>query len=257
MPIRINLLAEAQAAEELRRKDPVKRAIFLGSTCVAIMLVASGVIQWQVMHTNSQAKAFSKQVQAITNDYSAVMDNFNRLQELKLNMRGLDILASERFLNGTLLNTLQQVHVDNVQLIRLRTEQTYTLTDEPKPKPGTAGTTAKALKPATSAEKFTLVLEARDTSPSPGDLVPKFKEALAKNDYFQTLLGTNNELRLANYSPPTLLPELGRSVVQFTLESRVPDKVRLPISSPTRYGTAPAPGKEATKNNSRQEQPKL
>jgi len=27
MPIRINLLAEAQAAEDLRRRDPVKRSV--------------------------------------------------------------------------------------------------------------------------------------------------------------------------------------------------------------------------------------
>ena len=29
MPIRLNLLAEAQAAEDLRRRDPVKRALWL------------------------------------------------------------------------------------------------------------------------------------------------------------------------------------------------------------------------------------
>ena len=33
MPIRINLLAEAKAAEELRRHDPVKRVIFVGALC--------------------------------------------------------------------------------------------------------------------------------------------------------------------------------------------------------------------------------
>jgi len=45
MPIHINLLAEAQAAEELRRRDPVKRGIFLGASLVVLMLVWSGMIQ--------------------------------------------------------------------------------------------------------------------------------------------------------------------------------------------------------------------
>ena len=31
MPIRLNLLAEAQEAEEMRRQDPVKRALLVGS----------------------------------------------------------------------------------------------------------------------------------------------------------------------------------------------------------------------------------
>jgi len=39
MPIRINLLAEALAEEDLRRRDPVKRAIFIGAFLVALSLV--------------------------------------------------------------------------------------------------------------------------------------------------------------------------------------------------------------------------
>ena len=39
MPIRINLLNEELAAEELRRRDPVKRAIFIGIFLVALSLV--------------------------------------------------------------------------------------------------------------------------------------------------------------------------------------------------------------------------
>ena len=39
MSIRINLLAEAQIAEDLRRRDPVKRAIFAGAFLVVLALV--------------------------------------------------------------------------------------------------------------------------------------------------------------------------------------------------------------------------
>ncbi len=35
MPIRLNLLAEAQAAEEMRRRDPVKRALWLAGLIIA------------------------------------------------------------------------------------------------------------------------------------------------------------------------------------------------------------------------------
>ena len=49
MPIRINLLAEAKAAEELRRHDPVKRVIFFGAFLVALALVWSSSLQLERM----------------------------------------------------------------------------------------------------------------------------------------------------------------------------------------------------------------
>jgi hypothetical protein len=39
MPINLNLLAETQIAEDLRRRDPVKRAIYAGSFLVVLALV--------------------------------------------------------------------------------------------------------------------------------------------------------------------------------------------------------------------------
>ena len=250
MPIRINLLAEAQAAEELRRKDPVKRAIILGAAFVAVMIATSLVIQSGVMATNHKAEGFNGRIQSITNKYSAVMADSDRLQELRQHIRGLDILAAERFLNGTLLNSMQKATVENVQLIHLRADQTYSRTEETKAKPSeTTSGPPKVLKPATANEKITLVIEARDTCPNPGDQVTRFKDALAKNDYFVKLLGTNSQLRLVNRSPPQLQPDSGRLGVQFTLEARLPEKARLDITSPIRYaapqGTQPAARKTA------------
>ena len=246
MPIRINLLAEAQAAEELRRKDPVKRAFILGAVCVAAMAVVSLVIQSGVMSTNHKADVFNRRIQAVTNEFSVVMTDKDRLEQLNLNIRGLDLLAAERFLNGTLLNSLQKVSVDNVQMIRLRVDHSYALTEETKSKPtATTPGPAKVLKPATATEKITLLVEARDTGANPGDQVTKFKDALSKSDHFQKMLGTNNQLRLVNRSPPLLHPESGRLGVQFTLEARLPDQVRLDIASPIRTLPPQPPGRES------------
>ena len=49
MPLRINLLAEAQAAEELRRRNPVKRALWIGGFIVALILLWSSTLQVQLM----------------------------------------------------------------------------------------------------------------------------------------------------------------------------------------------------------------
>jgi len=54
MAIRLNLLAETQAAEELRRKDPVKRVGWIGALLIAIMLVWSSSLQLKAKLVNSQ-----------------------------------------------------------------------------------------------------------------------------------------------------------------------------------------------------------
>jgi hypothetical protein len=239
MPIRLNLLAEAQAAEEMRRKDPVKRAIYFGGGCVLLIACSSLVLQSEVIATNRRAEAYNQKIQAITNDYSAVMQDQRRLDQVALHRRGLDILASERFLYGTFLNSLQGVYTEGVQMIHIRTDHNYALTDETRAKPSGPSAPPKVLKPATATEKIAIVIEARDIGSNPGDQVTRFKEKMAATDHFVTMLGTNNQMRLVNLSPPQLQPDTGRLGVQFTLEARLPEKIRLDITSPVRYG-APA-----------------
>src|SRR5437588_812625 len=56
MPIRINLLSEAQAAEELRRKDPVKRAVLASALLVAGMLCWGSTLQFKIITSKSGLK---------------------------------------------------------------------------------------------------------------------------------------------------------------------------------------------------------
>src|SRR5580765_5785017 len=53
MPIRLNLLAEAQAAAEMRRRDPVKRAIMASVVLIALALGWSGYLYLKSMMANS------------------------------------------------------------------------------------------------------------------------------------------------------------------------------------------------------------
>jgi hypothetical protein len=237
MPIRLNLLAEAQAAEEMRRKDPVKRASYFGGLCLLAVACVSIIIQSQVMATKSRAQGLLDRISGITNEYAVVVQDKARWDQVELHRRGLDILASERFLYGTFLNSLQGVYVEGVQMIHIRTDHSYAFIDEVRTK-ATGGTPAKVTKPALATENISIVLEARDVSSNPGEQVTRYKEKLGELDYIVTLLSTNNQLRLVNRSPPQIQPDTGRLGVQFTLESRVPEKVRLGIASPVRYGTS-------------------
>ena len=236
MPIRINLLAEAQAAEEMRRKDPVKRATYLGGLCLLAVACVSIIIQSQVMATKSRAAAFQDRISGVTNQYSVVVQDKARWDQVELHRRGLDILAAERFLYGSFLNSLQGVYVDGVQMIRIHTDHNYGFVDEVRAK-ATGGKPAKVTKPAVATESVSIVLEARDLSANPGEQVTRYKEKLGELDYMVTLLGTNNQMRLVNRSPPQIQPDTSRLGVQFTLESKLPEKVRLGIDSPVRYGS--------------------
>jgi hypothetical protein len=237
MPIRINLLAEAQAAEELRRKDPVKRAILMGAACVGAIGLVSLFLQSQIIAIKSTDKTYQAQIGQITNDYATVVQNSERLKKINLHMRGLDILAAERLLYGNLLNGLQRIYVDGVQMMHLRTDHGYELFEPPA---GDKKDPKKPTKPPTSTERIVFYLEARDSSNNPGDKVSMFKDAVSQNAYFRSLLGENNELRLVNLTPPQVAQDIGKLSVQFTLEARPPEKTRLGISSSTRYAPTPS-----------------
>src|SRR5476649_1592543 len=125
MPIRINLLAESQVAEDLRRRDPVKRVIFGGILLAGIALAWSGLIALQVWQANGGLTDVQIQIETRTNDYQRVMVNLNKLSNANNKLNALKKLSDSRLLQGTLLNALQQCSVDSVQLTKLKVDQGY------------------------------------------------------------------------------------------------------------------------------------
>ena len=125
MPIRINLLAEAQAAEELRRRDPVKRAIVAGLLLLAAMAVWSSSIQLKIMVASSDLAKVQGQLDSHKNNYDTAVSNNTKIAAIKLKLAALQKMSGSRMLEGDLLNALQKVTVDNVQLTRIKVDQAY------------------------------------------------------------------------------------------------------------------------------------
>ncbi len=223
MPIRINLLAEEQALEELRRRDPVKRAIWVGAFLVFLVLLWSSSLQLKSMIAKSQLSHVQGQIASRSNTFSVVMANQAQLQDVTYRLDKLHQLATNRLLNGTLLNALQQTTVDDVQLVRLKVDQHYDVTEPAKSKGGDKK--SAPARAATATEHITLTLDARDSGANPGDQITRIKQSIAANAYFAAALGKTNEVRLMNYLPPQVGPE-GKPFVLFTLECRFPDKTR-------------------------------
>ncbi len=98
MPIRLNLLAEAQALEELRRRDPVKRALWLGLFLVIFTLALSSWLQLQILIRKGELNRVEAQLAARTNDYSQVLSNQRKLVESTQRLAALHQLATNRML---------------------------------------------------------------------------------------------------------------------------------------------------------------
>jgi hypothetical protein len=223
MPIRINLLAEAQAVEDLRRRDPIKRVIFGGVLVVALMLAWWSWLQLRVMVANQHLSQVQAQIQTHTNAYQVVLVGQRKISEAKQNLAALQKLTSSRFLQGDLLEALQHATVPGVQLMRLRVDQTYVGTAATASE--TNDTIVKPGRPGTVTESIVVSLDARDSSSSPGDQVNKFKDIISQEPYFQAALDKTNGVRLMNLSPPQVGPD-GKPSVLFTLQCKFPDLMR-------------------------------
>jgi hypothetical protein len=223
MPIRINLLAEAQASESLRRRDPVKRAIVVGILLVGLMLMWSSSLQLKAMIANRDLGRLQAAVDTHTNEFQLVTVHQKKITEMKTKLKELQRLNGHRFLQGNLLNALQQINVSGVRLMRLRVEQSFvsvtTLvykTNEGRIMP---------IKTTTEGEKVAVALDARDSGMNPGDQVNKFKAAIEHQPYFKSSLVKTNAVRLVNLSPPQTVSD-GKPFVSFTLECYYPERPR-------------------------------
>src|SRR5437016_5785403 len=200
MPIRINLLAEAQATEELRRKDPVKRAIRVGVLVVVLVLLYSSKLQINVLGSKGALKALESKWSSIEKSYQEAVENKRKSIEVEGKLTALQQLKTNRFLWGNALDAFQQTlsTVDEITVVRLKTEQAYVQTEEVKGrtadgKPGNG-------KIATATEKISLTIEAVDSGSQPGTQVSRFKESISNVPYFQSNLQKTNGVLLTSLS---------------------------------------------------------
>lgn len=224
MPIRLNLLAEAQALEDQRRRDPVKRTLWVGALLIALMLGWASSLQLKALVAKASLNRLGAKIDARNADYKKVIDTQKKIAEINHRLLSLHSLATNRFLYGNLLNAMQQVVTDDIQLSQIRVDQQFALVEGSKPKTNANKITPG--KPATATESIALSFDGSDASASPGDQVAKFREQLAAHPFFQAVLGKTNQVNLKSLSAPTFQPESGRAIVLFALESKLPPKTR-------------------------------
>jgi hypothetical protein len=220
MPIRINLLAEAQAAEEMRRKDPVKRSIWIGSFVIFLVLLWSATLQFKIIVAKSEASSLQSSWKEIEGKVKEVTDHRARARVLETKLAALDQFTTNRMLWAVTLDALQRTPLEGVELVRIQTEQNFTQQEGTRPAADGTGTA----KPATATERTTLTLEARDYSSSAGSQVSRFKQSLASSPYFEAALQKTNTIQLTSQTAPQY--EAGRSFVGFGFKMYFEEKER-------------------------------
>jgi hypothetical protein len=226
MPIRINLLAEAQAQEELRRKDPVKRAVAGSFALVVAFLLWSVILQLKIVASSAELKGLDVQWKSIEPSFKTAEESQRGLMEVEKRLLALEVFRTNRFLWGSALNAFQHTldKMDAIQVVRLRTEQTYRV--ESSSGSRTNGTTVTPPTPGKATEKISIFVEATDSSPTPGGQVNRYKQSILAVPYFKGNLLQTNSVLLTSQSPPAVDPESGASFVKFSLQCLFPEKVR-------------------------------
>jgi hypothetical protein len=225
MAIRINLLADAQAAEEQRRKDPVKRGAFVAAVVVSLVIFWALVLQGRIIRAHSKLSHLETKWKAIEKNYEVAVEAQRKNIEAEQRVTALHEMTTNRFLWGNVLNGLQQTlgGVEDIQVVRFKGEQSYIMNEGTPNR--TNGTIVVAGKPPTATERITMTVDARDTGAPAGKRVSQFRDSLASVPFFKQTLETTNGVRLVSRSAPQA-DASGRQFVMFSLQGYFPEKTR-------------------------------
>ncbi|SRR6266498_2759739 len=226
MPIRINLLADAQAAEEQRRKDPVKRGTYVGAFLVSLIILWAVTLQFRIMGANSKLNGLEVKWKSIEQTYQTAVEAQRKSIEADHKLVSLQQMTTNRFLWGNVLNAFQQTlnGIDDVQVMRLKSEQSYILNEGTPAR--TNGTAVLPGKTPSAIERITLTIDGRDTSVSPGKRVSQFKESIASVPFFKDSLESTNGVRLVSRSAPQTDASGRQPFVTFSLQCNFQEKTR-------------------------------
>jgi hypothetical protein len=125
MPVRINLLAEQQEAEEARRRDPVKRGIWMGASIIGLMILFSVSLQLRLNSARVTLLANQSRLESLAPEAKAVRADWQSIAEIEKRSENLLRYATNRFYWAAAFDALQRLKVDGVRIVTIDSEQSY------------------------------------------------------------------------------------------------------------------------------------
>lgn len=210
-------MAEAQALEEARRRDPVK----LGSWVAGFLVVLVGLWimekQFEIHWAKGDLARLDAQVKANEAQYNGVIAAKARTAAIEGKIAALEYLKTNRFLWGPVLNALQQTVVDQVQVSHFVGLQIY----EREPPKSLAG---KTIPGTATFEKVKLSITAKDYS-AKTDGYKNYEDTLNHFDFFAKKMGGREGFTIEGAPGPKSADAPGspREFRVFTLTNQLPE----------------------------------
>jgi hypothetical protein len=125
MPIRINLLAEQQAAEEARRKDPVKRALIIGGALVVLILVWTLSTFMQVKARRAELANLDTAFKQLDERARGVRTVQSEVGDFERRIASLDRYSTNRILWASMLDALQKPNFSQIRMKSIVANEKY------------------------------------------------------------------------------------------------------------------------------------
>ena len=212
-------MAEQQANEELRRRDPVKRAGIGAALAVVLVLLWAVWAFVQNQSAAAQLKEEQDKIEGLKKQYSPATNNLAKITEMQGKLTALTRLVTNRVVWASALDALQRCTLPNIQVTRIKVAQAY------EEKAGDL----KAKKGPSSKEKIVLTIEARDYGRAEEQNYNRFKEKVLSEAYFKEHLPSDpaGSVRVGGFTQPLVdKDDPTKTYIGFWLEITFQEKVR-------------------------------
>jgi type IV pilus assembly protein PilM len=207
--VKINLLAEQQEAEELRRRDPVRRSKWVALSIVTVLLLWAAQLGVRLVLAGIEYKRHASAKETAETKMRA-LTLVSRQSALADDQRErIERIAAGRFLGADLLNALQEAVVDDIQLVHISVDIQTRMVDPP---PSTKGS-----KDPFPVETVLLTLQGKDYGNPPS--LDTFIDRMVEVPYFKQHLRKTAPVKLVDRSPSQVDPsDVTKSFILFTVE---------------------------------------
>ncbi len=200
----------------MRRNDPVKRAVWVGTFLVALVGIWALKVQMDITYAKSQFANAENAWKAKDPQYAAVTNTQNRILDINQKLAQLDSLSTNRFLWAPVLNALQKAAIGDVSVTEFHGDQAFVVE--------AAHDVGRAHVPAGVSEKISVSIQARDNNPNDQGY-NKFKEALNQSEYFIKNVGRKDSFVIDGVLSPITADanDPTHQFMTFTLTSHFPE----------------------------------
>jgi len=209
-------MAEAQALEEARRRNPVKLGIWIGGFLVALMGLWIGNVEMKVYFAKNDLAGLNQRWKDAEGKFNSVTTQEALLAAVQGKTNALNYLRTNRFYWGSVLNALQYTVVTNIVVTHVWGVQTF----EREPNRVVQGRTY----PGTATlEKVKLFIAGKDYTAAEG--YKNYEDALNHFDFFAKQMGGREGFTIEGAPGPKVPVALGshEEYRAFTLTNQFPD----------------------------------